>query len=83
MEILLLFNAAGTYVVTGALFALAILQLKLRYANKRRRIPSYHDRQGGKLYVDIKDQQDLQFLNEDITETEHETGKKKLKSRRL
>lgn len=82
MNTLLLFNAAGIYVITGALCALAMLQLKLRYANKRRRIPSYHDRKGGKLYADIKDQQDLQFLNEDIIEAEQETGEK-ITSRKL
>lgn len=82
MDTLLLFNAAGTYIVTGALFALAVLRLKLWSANKRRRIPSFHDKKNNKLYVDVSDQQDLQFLNENMTETEHETGKP-LKSKRL
>lgn len=82
METLLLFNAAGTYVVTGALFALAVLRLKLWAGNKRRRIPSYHDKRVNKLYVDISDQQDLQILNEGMDSTQQETGKK-LTSTRL
>lgn len=81
METLLLFNAAGTYVVTGALFALAILRLKLWAGNKRRRIPSYHDKKQNKLYVDISDQQDLEILNEDMESTFQETGKKLTRKR--